>query len=159
MKSRSEIWSVSTWHRPIEAAQPCLDMAHAPSKLLGGERCGERRVDIARHEHNIRAEFLQQRLQPLEYPSGPSGVRPRADLGIGVGPGQSQLSEEHPRHRVVIVLPGVDEDVLDVRPFREAAGDGCHLHEVRAGANDRQHASLSSHTCDPIAVTIRCPPG
>ena len=58
-----------------------------------------------------------------------------ADTEIEVGPGQLEIAEEDRRQRIVVVLTGVDETLLDA-PRPEVGDDRGRLHEVRPGADD-----------------------
>ena len=64
------------------------------------------------------------------------GVRPAADAEVDVRFGHSQIAEERLRHRVVVMLPGVNEDLRDLAAASViSAMIGADLHEVGARAH------------------------
>ena len=81
------------------------------------------------------------RLEALHHARGLHGVRARADLQHAVGRADPELVEEDLRHRLVVVLAGVHEQVLEARPALDLGDDGRHLDEVRPGSDDGQDAS------------------
>ena len=72
-------------HRPVEAAQPCLDVADRNVQLHRGERAGERRVHVARDDDEVRPELDEDALEPREGASCLLAVRggPHLELVIG----------------------------------------------------------------------------
>src|SRR5439155_748345 len=67
--------------------------------------------------------------------------------------------EERGRHLGIVVLPGVHDDVLDVRALGQFAVHRCELHEVGTGAHDRQDAhhftmATTPYTAAGIAARI-----
>ena len=74
-------------------------------------------------------------------------MRSRANAKVHVGNGNAQVPEENIRHPFVIVLPGVDEDALQIRRFLHLLHERSDLHEVRPGAHDVQyfHGTIPKH--------------
>jgi hypothetical protein len=63
-----------------------------------------------------------------------------------VGLAGPELLEEDPRHRVVVVLAGVDEHVLElVGAGGERAHDRDRLHDVRPRPDDREDLASRAH--------------
>ena len=62
-------------------------------------------------------------------------MRPGSDAEIEIRPGQVEIAEEDRRQRVVVVLAGVDEALVDASGS-ECADDRRGLHEVGPGADD-----------------------
>ena len=70
-------------HRPVEAPQPRLDVGRPGSRSLAAQSAApQRRVDVARHEHEVGRLVREHRLEPLQHPGDLLGVaarsRPRA---------------------------------------------------------------------------------
>jgi hypothetical protein len=61
-------------HRAVKRAQTRLQMGDRDAELDGHERRGERRVDIAGHDHEIGMLLLQHGLDALHHASGLNGV-------------------------------------------------------------------------------------
>ena len=112
------------------------------SSLTAASAPGERRVDVARDDDEVRTPLEQHLLEPDESLRGLLGVRSGADAEEHVGLGQAELVEKHLGHLRVVVLAGVDERDLDSR-LLERAVHGRHLHEVRTRANDEGDVSCA----------------
>ena len=125
-------------HRPVEAPQPRLQMAHPDAELDRGQRRGERRVDVARDDNQVGSSVFERPFDALEGPRRLDGMRAGSDAEEDVWLGQPQLGDEDVGHRRIVVLAGVDEDDLDL-PAPESGDERCRLHEVRPGADDDGH--------------------
>ena len=81
------------------------------------------------------------RLEASQHLAGHRPVRATADLEVDIRLWDLEVPEEGGAHRLVVVLPGMDED-LGVRRAQRAA-DGSRLHELGARPDDAQdpHAS------------------
>jgi hypothetical protein len=123
-------------HRPVEAAQPRLEVADRDLELRRRERAGERRVHVARHDHEVWLEVDERLLEPFEGACGLEAVRARADAELQVRRRQRQLREEDVVDLGVVVLPRVDEALLDDAAALELGVDGRDLHVVGAGPDD-----------------------
>ena len=121
-------------HRRVEAAQARLEVRDRDVELHRGERAGERRVDVAGHDDELRPPLEQHLLDADERPRGLLAVGAGADAEEDVGLGQPELVEEDVGHLRVVVLARVDERDLD-SGLLERAVDGRRLHEVRARAD------------------------
>jgi hypothetical protein len=126
-------------HRPVERAQPGLDVRDRDAELGGREGDGERRVDVTAHAHQIGLLLEQHALERLERPRSLHAVRPGADTEEDVGLGELEVRQHLRRHPLVVVLPGMDDALRDVAAVLERGDDRRHLHEVRARANDVHH--------------------
>jgi hypothetical protein len=80
--------------------------------LSGRERAGERGVGVAVHEHELGVQVGQNRLQPREDAPGLGGVAPTAGVQLVGRRRHAELVEEDPRQLVVVVLAGVDDDLV-----------------------------------------------
>jgi hypothetical protein len=112
-------------------------MRDGDPELRSREGPREGRVDVAGHDAERRAVLEENTLEANQCLCGllrmASGSHPQEDVGLR----KLQFLEEHRRHSLVVVLPGVDEEQLDaVVAFRERPDDRCGLHEVRASADD-----------------------
>ena len=58
----------------VEAAQPRLEVGERHTELRRHERRGERRVDVARHDHQVRVAPRSGRLERLHHLRGLDGV-------------------------------------------------------------------------------------
>ena len=112
-------------------------MGELDARLGGGECAGQRRVDVAGDDAEVDLPLAQDALDADERLRGLLRVGARADAEELVRGGQAELRDEDLRHRVVVVLAGVDEHELErwveggERPVHRS-----HLHEVRPGADD-----------------------
>ena len=104
------------------------------------------------------------RHRSLPHPRGLLRLRSGADRQILIGLGDAQRIEVRRGHRIVIVLPGVDNDrFASARDAR--AVHRCEFREVRSRANDvknLQGGSLRVNRYKRIAAarsTVRCPQG
>ena len=101
------------------------------------ERSRKRGVDIPGNDDPVRPFLAENRLEALDDARRLLSVRARADAQHVIRLGHAELGEEDIRHRFVVVLARVDDDV-PVLPEPLAAGrdDRRHLHEVRPRADD-----------------------
>src|SRR5690348_8382547 len=107
-------------------------MRYGYVKLRPGERPGEGRVRVAVHQEPVGPLLDRDRLDAFEHRGRLRTVRSRADAEIYVGCRQSQLREEQFRHRLVVMLAGVDQELVMAIPHR--ARDWPGLDELRPGA-------------------------
>jgi hypothetical protein len=123
-------------HRPVEAAQPRLEVRDAEALLRRDERRRQRGVHVAGDEHEVRPRRLRQRALEREHDArGLLGVRAGADAEVDVGTRQGEVLEEHVAHLRAVVLAGVHE-ALGRAARRERPHHRRHLHEVRARSDD-----------------------
>ena len=128
-------------HAPVEGAQAGLDMSQpwppaiVEGELRGHDRPGQCRVRIAIDEHAVGPSLGERRLEAAHHLAGHRAVRPASDLQVQGRFIHLQVAKEGRAHRVVVVLAGVDQDLL-VTGGRQRAADGCRLHELRPRADD-----------------------
>ena len=103
-------------HLAVEAAQAGLDVGHRDAELDRGERGGERRVDVAHHQHQVGRVLLERALDALHRARGLDRVRAGPHLQEDVGTRQPEVAEEDAGELAVVVLPGVEQERLDRRP-------------------------------------------
>ena len=121
-------------HLQIAAAEARLDVSLPDAGVVGRERTGERRVRVPEDEHEVRA-LGGDRL------SDPSSHRRRL-RGVEIEPvarlRQAELVEENLRQLGVVMLPRMQDDLLDPAV---AKGDRerCGFDELRPVSNDREN--------------------
>ena len=108
----------------------------AKVELRGHDRPGQGRVRVAVDEHAVGPSLDEHRLEAAQHLAGHRAVRPAADLQVH-GPARRHLevAEEGRAHRVVVVLAGVDQDLVGAAAAQRAA-DRRRLHELRPRADD-----------------------
>jgi hypothetical protein len=102
-------------HRAVEGAQARLQVGDRDGELDGDERRGERRVDVAGDDHEIRALLDQDGLDAFHHARGLDGVAGGAHAEHVVGRRHPELLREDVAHQPVVVLPGVDQRVATLR--------------------------------------------
>jgi hypothetical protein len=126
---------VLLWHRPVEAPQARLEVADRDLQLHCRERGCERRVDVAGDEDEIGPEVEEHALEPVEGLRRLLAVVPGADAELDVRLGQRKLVEEDVVDEAVVVLPRVDESLVDAARALQRGVDGRDLHVVRTRAD------------------------
>ncbi len=138
-------------HREVAAAQAGLDVRQRQVERGRGKGAGERRVGIAVDEHPVgpllAQASLDRRLHDLWV--GGAQVEPVARLR------EAELLEEDLRKLVVVVLPGVDDDLVET-VLAEGDRRGRGLNELGAVAHDRGdfHAGYTTHRLGPLAQLV-----
>ena len=89
----------------------------------------------------VRSVLLEHRIQTRQHRPRLHAVTARPDPQVHVRVRNPQVGEEDVRHHRVVVLPGVDDDVLHTGTG-EGGGDRAELDELRAGADDTQDLHL-----------------
>ena len=151
MKSSCESWSATT--RFISSGivrsnerRPASTWPSGICSFDGGDRGRQRRVDVARDEHDVRLGLEQHRLEPLHDRGRLLRVRAGADAERVVGLADAELLEEDLGQLPVVVLAGMDEDVLElVAAALQLRGDRRDLHHVRPRADDREDLAALRH--------------
>ena len=126
-------------HREVAAAQPGLDVCQRHACVHGRKRPGQGRVGVAVDEHPV-GPFLRERL------------RDRLPHRLGVGGAQiegvarflqPQLLEEDLRELGVVVLPGMEHDLVDTA-LSQRDRSGRRLDELRSVSDHGEdlHARL-----------------
>ena len=122
-------------HRVVEGAEAGLDVGHRQADLGRHERRGNGRVDVAVHHRERRPDLPERPLEGDHDRGRLGGMRPGPDAEVEVRPRQVEVAEEDRGQRVVVVLAGVDEALVDAAGG-ERADDRRGLHEVGPGADD-----------------------
>ncbi len=129
-------------HPAVEASEAGFDMRDRDSELRRRQTTGERRVRVAVDQDSIGLLGGQERLQRDEHPARLVGVAAPVDPEAVVRAGQAKLVEEAARHRVVVVLTGVDERFVVPGPQRRLQGSG--LDQLRPGPDNREDVHESA---------------
>ena len=103
----------------VEAAVARLHVVDGDPHPLGHHR-GDAGVGVAEHEHGVRPLGGEHPLGADERAAQDRAERRGVHLQVVVRGPQPEVVEEDLVERVVVVLPGVDEDVVDrpVQPWR-----------------------------------------
>ncbi len=128
-------------HRAIAGAQAGLDVRHADAEFVRRQRAGERGVDVADNEHEVRFLVEQHFLEPGHDLGGLSYRRAGTDAEVAAGLGDGELFEEDRGHLAVVVLTGQDQLRVEGDVAGHRGHEGRDLDEVRAcagGADDAQ---------------------
>ena len=120
-------------HRPVEAPEAGLDVADPDVELRGRESPGHDGVGVALDEDDLGLFFHQDILDASEDLSGLPGLGPGADVEVVLRLGQFEILEERPVHLVGVVLPGVEDEVVEV-PCFAFPDDRGHLDDLRPGS-------------------------
>ena len=151
MKRSCESWSatirlISSGIVRSNERRPASTCPIGSEQLRGGQRGGQRRVDVAGNEHDVGLGLEQHRLEALHDRGRLLRVRAGADAERVVGLADAELLEEDLGHLAVVVLARVDEHVLElVAPPAELRGDRRDLHHVRPRPDDGQDFSAPGH--------------
>ena len=110
-------------------------MSDGHAELRGGEPAGEGRVRVPVDEHPVGALGEDGCLDAGEHPGGLLGMRARSSLQAVGGRREAELVEEDLRELGVVVLPGVDDNLLETA-LAERDRERSRLDELRAVADD-----------------------
>ena len=112
-------------------------MRDGDTPLGCGEGAGQRRSHVSDHNDQIRLVRYQRLFETAHHLSHAVDLTALDGLQKSVGGGQLELVEEDVRHLVVVVLPGVDQDDIElVGETPELRQERRHLHKVRPGPGD-----------------------
>ena len=100
-------------HGPIEGAQARLQVGDGHVELDGGQRPGQRGVRVPVDQDPVGAMGLDGLVHGREHRAGLHPVRPRADPEVDVRGRDPQVAEEDIGEHRVIVLPGVNNHMVD----------------------------------------------
>ena len=133
-------------HRAIEGPETGLDVSERAAHLRRDERARERRVRVPVHEDEIGLLPLEDVLETVHHLRGLAGVTAASNSEVVVRPRHVEDLEEHVGHVLVVMLPGVDQDLLVVLANLPAHRRG--LDELRACADDARdfHGRQSGRT-------------
>jgi hypothetical protein len=111
-------------HAPVERAQARLDMGDGSPKSSGDQRGGQRGIRVAEDEHGVGTDLRQRPLEADHDPPGLLGRGPTATVQGQIRSHQTEIAEEHARHRIVPVLSRVDERLVVARAKLGLEGGG-----------------------------------
>jgi len=98
---------------------------------------GKHRVRIALHKHDVGRFLFEHTPDTRQDPAGLPGMGPGADTGIVLRFGQSGIVKEGLVHLVQIVLPGLQDELLDLLRFA-FPDDGGLLDDLGTSAKDNR---------------------
>jgi hypothetical protein len=104
------------------------------AQVGGGHGGRERCVRVPVDERGVRCEALQLDFERGHHPAGLRDVRAVAEAEVEVGGRNPELVEEDLRQLVVVVLAGVDQDLVVGRP--QPVRHGRCLDELRPVSDD-----------------------
>jgi hypothetical protein len=142
-------------HRAIEGAHPGLDVGDRHVGLGGRKPAGERRVRVAVDEDEVGLLDGDERTERGEHPRRLIGVRAAVDAELALGPRHAELVDEDRRELVVVVLAGVDEQLVVLGA--QQARDGGRLDELRAVPDDGEDLQASGGDAQ-LVLDLRADP-
>jgi hypothetical protein len=126
-------------HRRVEGSEAGLDVRQprpAPTDVLDlarHDRAGQGGVRVAVDQHPVRLDVGHDRLESAHHLGRLDRVRSAPDFQVEARRRHLEIPEEGRAHRVVVMLPGVDQQLGVLA--EEGAADGRGLHELRASAD------------------------
>ena len=98
--------------------------------------CAQRAVGVSEHEQPVGPLLAQQRLRPLDDLTDARAEAGAVHMQLTIWRAYAELFEEDVAQAGVVVLPGMDEDVIDglVEPLDHAAEPD----DLGAGTEDRE---------------------
>jgi hypothetical protein len=127
-------------HRPVEGAQAGFDVYDRDVELRRGQGSGEGAVGVSIDERGVRLELKHRAFEGFEHAAG-HGSMPLASQGKPLPrPRNSKLLEKDVAHVGVVMLAGVDQELLDAprRIGGEGPAEHSRFHELRSGSDDRK---------------------
>jgi len=124
-------------HAPVEGAQARFDVRDGHVQLGRGERPGEGRVRVAVDQDEPRTHTCDGVGYARQHGRRLACVAVGADPELDVGARQGELFVEHAGELMVVVLAGVEQDLLDYRAHR--ARDDRRLDVLRTVADYGQY--------------------
>ena len=125
-------------HVVAVGAQPRLDVHERDAGRDRGAGAGERRVRVAADDDDVGVLEVDDLGQALLPDRELLVARARADAEVVARLREARRVDVRLGHRLVVVLAGVDEDLLG--QVGQRRGDGRGLHDLRPGADDGQDA-------------------
>ena len=128
-------------HRPVARAQAGLDVSHRNAALRRHQRTRDGGVHIARDHDEIGATLFADLVKTHHDLSCLPRLVVGADLEVNIGQGHAELIEEDLRHRAIIMLAGMHQQMWHI-PCGQRLDERRHLHEIRPRPHDvaDQHA-------------------
>ena len=124
-------------HSEIARAKARFDMGDADAELLGGYGAGQSGIDVANDDDEVGLLAEANLLEGGHDLARLHGVAGGADLEVDVRAGKAKLPEKHAVHALVIMLPGVHEELGEtLRVFAERGDERRHLHEIGPRPDD-----------------------
>jgi hypothetical protein len=108
----------------------------AQPELARDQRRGNGGVHIAVDDHPVRTLALEDRRDAFHDARGLLRMTSRSDAQIDVGLRDREVAKECARQSLVVVLAGVDDDLLDPGDLASRAMYRCEFRKVRPGADD-----------------------
>ena len=126
-------------HATVEGTQPGFQMGHRQVHLHRREGAGNGRIGVAVNEHPVWVHVLKHRIKLLEHPAGHDAVGAASYTKMQVRVRDPELDEEGIRHVDVVMLPGMDDLVVD--PLgRESLSHRGQFHELGTSPDDTHDA-------------------
>ena len=131
-------------HPPVEAPEAGLDVSDRDVELRRRQRGGEGGVGVTVRHHDVGAARQEGLLDFGEHLAGLAPVAPRPHPEVEGGGRDPKLVEEDVGHGRIVVLTGVDDDVVDRQTapelkLVERANEGRHLDELGPCPDDADH--------------------
>ena len=139
-------------HRPVKAPEAGLDMADADVEFCGRKSPGHDGVGVALDEDDVGFLLHEDLLDAGQDLSGLPGMGSGTDIEVVLRLGQVKVLEERPVHVVGVVLPGVEDEVIEV-PCFAFPDDRGHLDDLRSGSKyNCNHGVHSFDAPDPFVI-------
>ena len=100
-------------HQAIIAAQARLHMGDADIELRRGQGAGQRGIGIAINQHPIWLFFEKDLFDGRQHSPCLKAVQTGTDIKVVLWFGDFEFSEKYGRHVVIIVLAGMNKNLLD----------------------------------------------
>ena len=121
------------WHAFVVGPQTSLHMRDRYPKLRRTECGGKSRIGVAVDNQHRRPIGQQNRLDLLKHPPGLQTVGAGSDAEVNARGSDVEMMEEDVGHRLVIVLPSVNQAIPEhrrraeqARPLRPSQIEGGH---------------------------------
>src|SRR5215470_13656677 len=137
----------------------CAPISPAPC-LFSNQRACSRGIHISDYKHEVRLLIENHTFKPLHNPSRLNGMRCRADSQAEIWLRELQIIKKRIRHVVIIMLPSMDEHVVDLLFNAQAIhlfyrlANGRHLHKIRSRSDDRQDFKEHNKSCELKAIAL-----
>ncbi len=127
-------------HRPVEAPEASLDVADPDMELCGSKGPGHDGVGVPLDEDDLRLLLDENLLDAGQDLSGLLGMSSGPDVEVVLRLRKFEILEERPVHLVGVVLPRVEDEVVEVSCFAFPDDRG-HLDDLRP---------RSKHNCNHL---------
>jgi hypothetical protein len=99
-------------HPAIEAPEPGFDMRGRDVELGADDGARQSRIGVAVKQHAIRALLEENNLKAFDHLASLLSVGTGTDAQVGIGRRDTQFGEEDRAHVVVVMLSGVNDQVV-----------------------------------------------